>query len=597
MTEILSPKPISQSFSNKEINTAANEEGNNNNNNMMVNPVTRSNGGAPNTKIVSRAAATPNSAQKKKNAAMSLTSLFAGGDSGNISGASNTEEDEEVAAVDVAVPALDTITEMVTLSESNSASFESDNNSIGNNLGVDMDKAANDKRKVEEINNSTEEEEPFSDPMMNYVDPSALVEEQANNNASAGGGGDTSPRKKSRHAYVAPPVPVQQQQQPTPLANVVSTPQKVASILASQLPKTNVPPGVPMPQLPDVQYLPPSSGKTSFEQLMQATTMTSPVPGAARGGQPIYARSLPTQWTATQQAASMPYLNGAIPQQQQPQPQNGSEPPSRKDKSLGVLCKSFMDLYKDAPPNRNDNGAVVEIVEVADHLGVKRRRIYDIINILESIDIVARVKKNTYRWHGTGELPKFFAQLQRDAIDEQTRKMNGTWVENPNKPKVKGMASTCQKLLQIFLTTGKTDFTLAYAADVIMGPAAEAAEEAAKAAAAAASVHNPIPLPDPLAPPALPAIIGGQQMAVATVVPSRAAVTTTSSNATAQKAMKTKVRRMYDIANVLQALGIIEKYNVGSTSTENKPSLRWVFFLSPEEISQYAQSGGGEATI
>ena len=561
---------------------------------MMVNPVTRSNGGAPTTKNVSRAAATPNSAQKKKNAAMSLTSLFAGGDSGNISGGSNTEEnEEEVAGVDVAVPALDTITEMVTLSESNSASFETDNNSIGNNLGVDMDKAANDKRKVEEINNSTEEEEePFSDPMMNYVDPSALVEEQANNNAA-----DTSPRKKSRHAYVAPPIPVQQhhQQQPTPLANVVSTPQKVASILASQLPKTNVPPGVPMPQLPAVQYLPPSSGKTSFEQLMQATTMTSPVPGAAKGGQPIYARSLPTQWTATQQAASMPYLNGVPQQQPQPQQQNGSEPPSRKDKSLGVLCKSFMDLYKDAPPNRNDNGAVVEIVEVADHLGVKRRRIYDIINILESIDIVARVKKNTYRWHGTGELPKFFAQLQRDAIDEQTRKMNGTWVENPNKPKVKGMASTCQKLLQIFLTTGKTDFTLAYAADVIMGPAAEAAEEAAKAAAAAAAVHNPIPLPDPLAPPALPAVIGGQQMAVATVVPSAAAVK--SSNATAQKAMKTKVRRMYDIANVLQALGIIEKYNVGSTSTENKPSLRWVFFLSPEEISQYAQSGGGEATI
>lgn len=585
MTELLSPKPISQSFSNKEINTAANEEGNNNN--MMVNPVTRSNGGAPTTKNVSRAAATPNSAQKKKNAAMSLTSLFAGGDSGNISGGSNTEEEEEMAGVDVAVPALDTITEMVTLSESNSASFETDNNSIGNNLGVDMDKAANDKRKVEEINNSTEEEEPFSDPMMNYY-----VEEQANNNASAGGGVDTSPRKKSRHAYVAPPVPVQQhQQQPTPLANVVSTPQKVASILASQLPKTNVPPGVPMPQLPAVQYLPPSSGKTSFEQLMQATTMTSPVPGAAKGGQPIYARSLPTQWTATQQAASMPYLNGVPQQQPQPQQQNGSEPPSRKDKSLGVLCKSFMDLYKDAPPNRNDNGAVVEIVEVADHLGVKRRRIYDIINILESIDIVARVKKNTYRWHGTGELPKFFAQLQRDAIDEQTGKLNGTWVENPNKPKVKGMASTCQKLLQIFLTTGKTDFTLAYAADVIMGPAAEAAEEAAKAAAA----HNPIPLPDPLAPPALPAIIGGQQMAVATVVPSSAAGK--SSNATAQKAMKTKVRRMYDIANVLQALGIIEKYNVGSTSTENKPSLRWVFFLSPEEISQYAQSGGGEATI
>lgn len=332
--------------------------------------------------------------------------------------------------------------------------------------------------------------------------------------------------------------------------------------------------------------------------IYQATTMASPVPAAH--GQPIYARTLPTQWSA-HQAASIPYLNGNIPQHQQ---QQQAEPPSRKEKSLGVLCQSFMDLYKDSPPNRDDNGAVVEIVEVADHLGVKRRRIYDIINILESIDIVARVKKNTYRWHGTGDLPIFFAKLQRDAIEEQTRKANGTWVVDLNKPKAKGMATTCQKLLQIFLATGQLNFSLAYAADIIMGPAAQAVEEAAKAAAAAqsATLNYPVPLPDPLALPALPVDpLDPPALDVASMNPDNdddggddtaGADTATNGKTPVQKAMKSKVRRMYDIANVLQALGIIEKYNVGSTNESNKPSLRWTFYLKPDEIARYHPTEG-----
>jgi len=579
----------------------------NNNKNTFHHPVTRSNGGAPNTK---RSAATPNSAQKKKQGALALAGLFNGGDS--------TEEDGKVAEVEP--PALETITEVVTLSStSNAGSFETldvqGNNN--NSLGVDLN-AANDKRKVGEIS------EEHHDPLMKYVEtecgivpPPAVPQQQQMMTTGCGGGGgdddDTLPRKKMRRStdpmygnnalpdprgVAAAPGHTEQQhvRKPAPSTTVVSTPQKVASILASQLPKTSVPPGVPMPRLPGVQqFLPPSSGKTSFEQLMQATTMTSPVPSAAAAaaGQPIY-RSLPTQWSAQRAAsASMPYLNGQVPQQQHQQQQSESAGNSRKDKSLGVLCQSFMELYKDAPPNRDDNGAVVEIVEVAEHLGVKRRRIYDIINILESIDIVARVRKNTYRWHGTGDLPKFFAKLQRDAIEEQTRKANGTWVEDPNKPKTKGMATTCQKLLQIFLSTGQLDFTLAYAADIIMGPAAQAAEEAARAAAAAqAAARNPIPLPDPLAPPPLPVGPAGLPqlevpMISANVDTAAATTTTTEGKTPAQKAMKTKVRRMYDIANVLQALGVLTKYNVGSTSVQNQPSLKWTYFLKPDEIAQY----------
>eukprot|EP00986_Skeletonema_menzelii_P001563 scaffold409_cov143-Skeletonema_menzelii.AAC.12 len=605
MSNILSPKPNkSQPFSKdamtSSVNNDSKDNSNNNNNNTLHHPVTRSNGGAPNTKNSGRgAAATPNSVQKKNEGAIALAGLFNGGD--------NNEEDVgKVLMAEVEPPALEAITEVVTLSStSNAGSFETLDANYGNsnnNLGEDLD-ALSDKRKVGEISNEEQH-----DPLVKYVEtecgivPPPAIPQQP---PTGGGAEDKSaPRKKMRRStngnHVLPTNPRSASAAVPSTTTVVSTPQKVASILASQLPKTSVPPGVPMPRLPVVQqpFLPPSSGKTSFEQLMQATTMTSPVPGtAAAGGQPIY-RALPTQWSA-QRAAASPYLNGQVPQQQQQQQhqQQPSDGNSRKDKSLGVLCKSFMELYKNAPPNRDDNGAVVEIVEVAEHLGVKRRRIYDIINILESIDIVARVKKNTYRWHGTGDLPKFFAKLQRDAIEEQTRKANGTWVEDPDKPKTKGMATTCQKLLKIFLSTGQSEFTLSYAADIIMGPAAQAAEEAARAAAAAQeAARNPIPLPNPLAPPTLPPadLVDLPPMDAPTIPDddgaTAAAATTTGGKVPAQKAMKTKVRRMYDIANVLQALGVLTKNNVGSTSDNNKPSLKWTFYLTAEEISQYGAS-------
>ena len=227
---------------------------------------------------------------------------------------------------------------------------------------------------------------------------------------------------------------------------------------------------------------------------------------------------------------------------------------SRKEKSLGVLCANFMELFKDMPPNRDNNGTVVEICQVADRLGVARRRIYDVINILESIDIVCRVKKNTYRWHGKDGLAEVFARMQRTALMMREVKAAGGVEEapaavadetvppveqqtSPSPPKesnkTKGMAQTCQKLIEIFLVTGRVDIGLAEAAEEVLGP---------------------------LSP---------------------------SEEADAAKAMKTKVRRMYDIANVLTSIGILSKENVGSTSLQNKPSFKWVYHVLPSELGNH----------
>eukprot|EP01083_Nonionella_stella_P105675 304095_1 len=82
---------------------------------------------------------------------------------------------------------------------------------------------------------------------------------------------------------------------------------------------------------------------------------------------------------------------------------------SRKDKSLGVLCTNFILMYMDL------QGEQFCLDDVAARLGVERRRIYDIVNVLESVDIVSRKGKNNYIWHGFSPVEGALARLRSEA--------------------------------------------------------------------------------------------------------------------------------------------------------------------------------------
>ncbi|CAI5731853.1 unnamed protein product [Peronospora destructor] len=85
-----------------------------------------------------------------------------------------------------------------------------------------------------------------------------------------------------------------------------------------------------------------------------------------------------------------------MPKLQSPSPniRGGSKPSpaSRYDSSLGLLTKRFVELIQSAPSKDLDLNAAAE------SLGVQKRRIYDITNVLEGIGLIEKTSKNNIHW-------------------------------------------------------------------------------------------------------------------------------------------------------------------------------------------------------
>ncbi|NXL97077.1 E2F6 factor, partial [Tyrannus savana] len=67
----------------------------------------------------------------------------------------------------------------------------------------------------------------------------------------------------------------------------------------------------------------------------------------------------------------------------------------RFDASLVLLTRRFMALLKKAPDG------VLDLNEVATTLGVRKRRVYDITNVLDGIHLIQKRSKNLIQWIGS----------------------------------------------------------------------------------------------------------------------------------------------------------------------------------------------------
>ncbi|XP_056365307.1 transcription factor E2F2-like isoform X4 [Oenanthe melanoleuca] len=68
---------------------------------------------------------------------------------------------------------------------------------------------------------------------------------------------------------------------------------------------------------------------------------------------------------------------------------------TRYDTSLGLLTKKFIHLLNESPDG------VVDLNRAAEVLEVQKRRIYDITNVLEGIQLIRKKSKNHIQWMGT----------------------------------------------------------------------------------------------------------------------------------------------------------------------------------------------------
>ncbi|KAF9133253.1 Transcription factor e2f2 [Linnemannia schmuckeri] len=82
---------------------------------------------------------------------------------------------------------------------------------------------------------------------------------------------------------------------------------------------------------------------------------------------------------------------GVISSNAKPKAPAAAKDSSRSERSLGMLTKQFIHLLK-------EEQGTLDLNQTANKLGVQKRRIYDITNVLEGIDLIEKFKKNNVRW-------------------------------------------------------------------------------------------------------------------------------------------------------------------------------------------------------
>jgi len=121
-------------------------------------------------------------------------------------------------------------------------------------------------------------------------------------------------------------------------------------------------------------------------QLLDAEGFRTPVKAATKRARPGAALSPSTPRRAPGPASPSPSKKTRSPLEK-----------SRDETSLGRLTKKFVNLF------HSDPTGTVDLNKASLNLGVQKRRIYDITNVLEGIGLVEKKSKNTVQWVGTAE--------------------------------------------------------------------------------------------------------------------------------------------------------------------------------------------------
>lgn len=93
----------------------------------------------------------------------------------------------------------------------------------------------------------------------------------------------------------------------------------------------------------------------------------------------------------------------------------------------------------------------IQLDSTAARLGVEKRRIYDIINILEAMQCAVHKRKNTYLWHGGSRLNSFLKMLKKQGESMRLSEALRGKAPKPPAPRHKTLGVLAQRFLMLFL--------------------------------------------------------------------------------------------------------------------------------------------------